>query len=238
LIVARKRGDEVDVVDEVDEVDGVDSEEGGGSTRGWWGYDRGMSNNTRDLPRRIAAARKVERDGAGEPVMPVVVARNPGKGMCHPLGRAEILGFLAEFELEYVEGVKKIELLAGRVDRIGEPFGEYDREKRLIVLYALPEGAEWRVRNLSGAAVKSLEDYAGTVLKGRDGVFVVSWKDPSWQRTMMLIHLTSVLGMHAAYENRGRVSVPTLKERWGEAALQRSKLMNAWLEKGRAERGE
>ncbi len=196
-----------------------------------------MSNNTRDLPRRIAAERKVKRDEAGAPVMPVVVARNPGKGMCHPLGRAKIMEFLAEYELEYVEGLKKIELLAGRVDRIGDPFGEYDREKRLIVLYALPEGAEWRVRNLSASTVRFLKRYEGEVVEGADGVFVVSWKDPSWQRTMMGLCLIGFLGLHAAQENRARVSISTSQDRDREHAKHALKLMRTWLEKRRLEGG-
>lgn len=96
-----------------------------------------MAQSYRSDLTKVIAATRFPRDREGRPILPRVVERTPRQGDIHPLQREHITAFLNRLPIDYVYGLRRVELRA-RTDEIGCPFGYYRRKEKTVVLYSVP----------------------------------------------------------------------------------------------------
>lgn len=71
-----------------------------------------MSRSYRTLKESMLAKRRLIKNKNGEIILPRVIERRPASGDVHPLSKTAIRGILKKLPLEYVYGLKHIELRA------------------------------------------------------------------------------------------------------------------------------
>ncbi len=97
-----------------------------------------MSLNSRSEPTKIIAARRFPRDREGRPILPRVIKRAPRPGDVHPLTRQHISNFLRYLPVDYVYGLRRVELRGRTSEEIGDPYGYYLNGEKTIVLFSVP----------------------------------------------------------------------------------------------------
>lgn len=97
-----------------------------------------MSKSFRTEPTRIIAQRRIKKDANGDIEYPRIVSRKPCLGDIHPIDRRLMKLVLQMVPLEYIYGLKRIELRSRQDKKIGEPYGFYRYPERMIVLYSVP----------------------------------------------------------------------------------------------------
>ena len=99
--------------------------------------------------------------------LPRVVARKPRHGDVHPLSPTAIRAFLRALPAAQLEGLARIELRA-RTAEVGQPFAEYRRQERDILLYSLPPD-EWWLAALDRELTRELREAGARIVRHRDG---------------------------------------------------------------------
>lgn len=163
-----------------------------------------MSKSYRDQPPRYLAARRAAECTDAEVRLPRVVRRRPRDGDVHPLS-PRILRFFLKTDVpkEFLYGLKSIELRERRDRQIGNPFGEYWRDERIIVLYSLP--TEWIVSASNTESVALYKRFGAITTELADGV-EISWKNYVDFATWFFIDVVAhELGHH--YRNQYKISV-------------------------------
>ena len=103
-----------------------------------------MSNSFRTQKPAAAARRRLRRDEEGLVVLPRIVSRRPRRGDHHPLSAQTLRRVLRrEVPVEYLNGLKRIELRPRVSDVVGEPFACYLKGEKVIILYSLPRSWSW-----------------------------------------------------------------------------------------------
>ena len=123
----------------------------------------------------VAAERKIRRDEAGEPCLPRIVARRPLRGDEHPLSRSALAKALRTIPLEYLYGLKRIELRP-RASKVGEPYAYYEPPTRSIVLYSLPR--LWTTDRLSRGHREWMECFGAEVAHEKNA-YRIHWPSES-----------------------------------------------------------
>ena len=174
-----------------------------------------MSKSFRDEPPRYLAARRIAERSEAELPLPRVIRRRPRDGDVHPLS-PKILRFLLKTDVpkEFLYGLKSIELRERRDRQIGQPYGEYRPDERVIVLYSLP--TVWVVSASNTSSLALLTSYGAMHTTIASGV-EISWKNHVDIATWFFIDVVAhELGHH--YRNQYRISVgphgSTLHEEW------------------------
>ena len=119
-----------------------------------------MSRSRNTEKESVWAALRIGRDEDGRPYLPRIVARKPKSGDIHPLPKTVLAGALRTIPVEYMYGLSRIELRA-RQGRIGDPFGAYRPDEKIIVLYSLPR--LWVVDMMSEGGQRDLEAFGARV---------------------------------------------------------------------------
>jgi hypothetical protein len=181
-----------------------------------------MSWNTRLLPTKRLAASRVERDREGQPLLlPRVVERRPRQGDVHPLNNKYLSALLRYQRIDYLYGLRQIELRPRVSAQVGDPYGLYRRRERLIVLYSVPP-ARWRFPALGPSQRRNFEAYDAVVSEETDGVWV------AWPRLFDLAFFTyqevllHELGHHHDYQYRHKRKLPRGR-RWKEESAEEHK---------------
>ena len=91
----------------------------------------------------VLARYRIPRDRDNRFVYPRVIARRPSPGDVHPLSKQALSGILRQTPIEYLYGLKRIELRPRRNNKIGEPFGCYLPDEKTIWLYS-SDGDTWK----------------------------------------------------------------------------------------------
>jgi len=86
----------------------------------------------------MLATRRFPRDRDGGALFPRIVERRPRPGDVHPLAYGYLSALLNYQRVDYVYGLRKIELRPRVSSQVGDPYGFYRRSERLIVLYSVP----------------------------------------------------------------------------------------------------
>jgi hypothetical protein len=151
------------------------------------------SRNTEQVG--AGAERKIRRDEAGEPCLPRIIARRALRGDEHPLPRSALAKALRTIPLEYLYGLKRIELRP-RASKVGEPYAYYEPPTRSIVLYSLPR--LWTTDRIFRRERERMESFGAEVT--REGhAYRVHWPPESglavWFFTDTILH---ELGHHFA----------------------------------------
>jgi hypothetical protein len=154
-----------------------------------------MSRSRHTLPPRVYAER------VGEFQVARVVERRPRPGDVHPLGKGLIECMLMIVPVEFVVGLRRIELRA-RNGPVGLPYAEYRPDERAIVVYSVPR--EWRCEQLADSARRSMRRHGALVTRA-DGGWRVYWSESArldrWFTTVVVFH---ELGHHFDRQYRRR----------------------------------
>lgn len=132
-----------------------------------------MSDSYRTQKESVVAARRIKRDAQGDPIYPRIIAKRPSPGDIHPLNRSRLLRLFESLPIEYLYGLKQIELQPRLNERIGDPFALYIRSEKTIRLFSLP--TEWRLDRLPPFLRKSLGTFRARI-EDEKGQIVVKWR--------------------------------------------------------------
>jgi hypothetical protein len=169
-----------------------------------------MSRSRHTLPPRVYAER------VGEFQVARVIERRPRPGDIHPIPKDWVEGLLMLVPLEYVVGLRRVELRAREGD-VGRPYATYWPDERAIVVYSVPR--TWECRYLADYERRSMRRYGATVGRANSG-WRVYWGERSeleqWFAFIVLFH---ELGHHVDRQyrrRRGRVRGRSYKESFAD----------------------
>ncbi len=123
-----------------------------------------MSRSYRTQKRSVLAARRINRDSTGRPMLPRIIERKPFPGDSHPISRTFLRNTLRHLPIKYLYGLKRIELLPRTSMEVGSPFALYLLDEKAIFLYSMPMiwtwenmftdiGRQWDMRHRWGAKI-------------------------------------------------------------------------------------
>jgi hypothetical protein len=154
-----------------------------------------MSRTRHTLPPRVYAER------VGEFEFARVIERRPRPGDIHPVPKELVEALLLLVPLEYVVGLRRVELRA-REGAVGQPYAAYWPDERAIVVYSVPR--TWEPRHLADYERRSMRRYGATVAQTQRG-WQVYWNESSeldlWFAYIVLFH---ELGHHFDRQYRRR----------------------------------
>ena len=158
-------------------------------------YEDCMSRSFRTQKRSRLADRRVGRDRRGNVHLPRIIERRPRHGDVHPADRQMVRGFLQRLPIEYIYGLKRIELRP-RPGAIGQPYGLYRPWEKTIILYSLPMA--WELPTIDSTAGEfsveemNMEYMFSADIRERDGTRFVHWPAiellAMWFCTTVLAH--------------------------------------------------
>lgn len=142
-----------------------------------------MAKSYRSKPEHIIAKSNIARDADGHILMPHIIQRKPAYGDIHPLDKATIKIILRKIPIEYVYGLKRIELRTrdGKCGRLkwSQPLGYYLPIEKTIWLYSYPIRG-----SVEGATLEEVRDslcafsefgFAPDLQKNKDKVIEYHW---------------------------------------------------------------
>ena len=174
-----------------------------------------MARSYRTEKPSVLARYRIPRDRDNRLVFPRVIDRRPSPGDVHPLSKQALSGILRQTPIEYLYGLKRIELRPRRNNKIGEPFGCYLPDEKAIWLYSLPP--VWRMKEIPPGLRQNVESFGATVVKVNDAV-EVRWLESqsAYVDIWFLTVLMHELGHHFVeqYKNqRGKIGGRHLEEK-------------------------
>jgi hypothetical protein len=189
-----------------------------------------MSRSYRTRQPRVDANIRLRR---GESP-PRIRVREPRRGDVHPIDPGHLLNLLQAAPLEYVLGLRTVELRARPTATVGKPFAEYRPGDKAIILYSLPLTWTWRGLLHEPTCTDSMRRHRGSVAV--DGTDVcVRWPSRSrlgfWFWRYVVHH---ELGHHYRYHYRVRRSLTTRAREEAVADVHASRLFRAYVRRARA----
>ena len=133
-----------------------------------------MSNSFRTQKESVLAARRIKRDVEGEPVFPRIVVKPPTAGDIHPLTKSNLQRLFDQVPIEYLYGLRRIELKPRPNNDVGNPFALYSPSEKTIKLFSLPR--EWKLKHLNNSIRYSLEKFHAEITEDEE-LIVVRWRN-------------------------------------------------------------
>lgn len=132
-----------------------------------------MSRSRNTEKESVRAERRISRTKDGLLCLPRIIVRRPAPGDIHPLPRAVLVGALRlDIPTHYIYGLNRIELRARKGNSIGQPFAEYWKDEKAIILYSLP--MQWVVDSITMSRREDLKAWGAEVLR-RGNEWEVNW---------------------------------------------------------------
>ena len=156
-----------------------------------------MSKSFRTQPTRITAQRRIKKDAYGGIEYPRIVSRKPRLGDIHPIDRKLMKSVLQRIPVEFIYGLKKIELRSRQDKKIGEPYGFYRYSDRMIVLYSVPSDA-WVLDGFYPQWRKAFRNWGVTIDKQGES-FLGIWEGSKLRHFFCAI-LCHELGHHYTFQ--------------------------------------
>jgi hypothetical protein len=170
-----------------------------------------MSKSYRTQKPSAAAARRMRIEEDGAVALPRIIERLPRRGDVHALPADVLRGALrVDVPIEYLHGLRRIELRA-RTGEVGEPFGCYLPDEKVIILYSIPTSWTWHHTSAAPSIVRRMKRFYAQVKRSESEVSV-SW--PASQVLGIWFFLEVLgheLGHHFRNQYRGRRSAPRLR---------------------------
>ena len=164
------------------------------------------------------ALRRMRRSPTRSGWKPRIVVRAPYPGDVHPLDRRWIASYLERVPVEFIVGLKSVELLA-RKNPVGFPYGDYMSDERRIRLYSLPPSG-WRMGAQYSGTISQCKSLGARVENLGDEV-ELTWPDRTSLEIFMVDTFLHELGHHYVYMHRTRRKLPStvighehLAEQW------------------------
>ena len=158
-----------------------------------------MSRSFNTQKECVKANKKIPRDKDEDFIFPRILERKAARGDQHPLTKRRLQELLGTVPVEYLYGLKAIEL-RGRISEIGKPFAYYTRDEKRIVLYSLPD--KWELPNEPFLLTRGMWRHFVKTNKTDKG-YTVEWFDPEMMGFWFYIDVFAhELGHH--YRNQYR----------------------------------
>jgi len=171
----------------------------------------------------------------GEPP-PRIRVREPRPGDVHPIDSAHLRNLLQAAPLQYVLGLRTVELRARPTATVGDPFAEYRPREKTIILYSLPLTWTWEGLLHEPSCADSMRRHRASVAVDGTGVSV-RWPSRSrlgfWFWRFVVNH---ELAHHYRYHYRARRSLTTGAREEAVADVHAHRLFRAYVRRGRARR--
>lgn len=159
-----------------------------------------MSNSYRTEKESIIAARKIKRNSNGGIVYPRIVIKPPAPGDVHPLTPKYLRILFEKIPIEYLYGLRKIELRSRSNNEIGRPFAHYSGAQKTITLFSLPH--EWKFQHPNWDFCMSLLKFHPKIIEEEDSL-IVRWKNPKAMSLWFYLDVfTHELGHHFRMQYR------------------------------------
>lgn len=166
-----------------------------------------MSLNERNDPTKSIAANRFPRDRERRLILPRVIERRPKPGDIHPVDKRHLALFLRYQPIDYLYGLKRVELRARLTGEIGLPYGYYSGREKTIVLYSVPP-TEWRFPTLGPHSIARFMSYGATVVEEESGTWA-RWPAPIDAAYFLYRHVfLHELGHHYDYQYRHKRKYP------------------------------
>ena len=133
-----------------------------------------MSNSFRTRKEAILAARRIKRDDEGNPVFPRIITKPPITGDIHPITKPHLQHLFDRIPIEYLYGLRRIELKPRLNNDVGNPFGLYLPGEKTIKLFSLPK--VWKLKHLSSSLRFSLENFYAEITENDESI-IVRWQN-------------------------------------------------------------
>ena len=156
-----------------------------------------MSKSYRTQPTHITAKRRIKKDADGSIEYPRIVSRKSRLGDIHPIDKKLMISVLQKIPVEFIYGLKKIELRSRQDKKIGEPYGFYRYSERMIVLYSVPSDS-WVLDGFTPQWRKAFRAW-GAKLEKQGETFFCMW-NPSKLRHFFCAVLCHELGHHYTFQ--------------------------------------
>ncbi len=135
-----------------------------------------MSRSYRTEKESVIAQKNISHDIQGNIIYPKIIERKPAYGDVHPIPKKLLKNLLFDLvPLEYLYGLKRVELRPRRDKHIGNPFGCYLRDEHAIILYSLP--LHWKLDYFSNELFDSFLKFQAPTFKEDEEYINVIWKD-------------------------------------------------------------
>ena len=157
-----------------------------------------MSRSYRTQKESIIARRRVT-------MLPRVIERPPAFGDIHPLAGRTVRCLFRRIPLEYLYGLARIELRPRQTAAVGQPFGCYLRDEKIVILYSVPPSVWQFPGRLPADYRRSFEARSATISQHGDHVRV-TWPDEGgfmrlWYYAYVFTH---ELGHHYVEQYRAK----------------------------------
>jgi hypothetical protein len=173
-----------------------------------------MSRSRNTEKESVRAKYRIARDEDGDVQLPRIIVRRPACGDIHPLPRNILVGALRfDVPIEYIYGLKRIELRARQGKHVGRYFAAYRRDEKGIILYSLP--LQWTIETMPKNRKRELESWGVKIFR-KDNKWQVHWPSEielcMWYFTEVFTH---ELGHHFAEQykkKRGKIGSRKFRE--------------------------
>jgi hypothetical protein len=150
-----------------------------------------------------------------------VVERRPRQGDIHPIPKDIVEALLVVIPSEYAHGLRRVELRA-RQGPLGQPYAEYRRGEKVVVIYSVPR--QWEMRSIPEYEQRSMSSF-GARLERRGDSWLVQWSDLEgltfWFAYVVLFH---ELGHHFSdqyHRRRGWINGRPYREAFADGTARR-----------------
>ena len=173
-----------------------------------------MSRSRNTEKESVRAKYCIGRTDDDDVLLPRIVVRRPARGDIHPIPRDILIGAIRlDIPVEYIYGLKRIELRARKGKQVGGHFAAYRRDEKAIILYSLP--LQWTIDTMPENRKRELESWGVKIFR-KDNQWQVHWPSEielcMWYFTEVFTH---ELGHHFAeqYKNkRGKIRSRKFRE--------------------------
>jgi hypothetical protein len=160
-----------------------------------------MSRSYRTEKVSRIATRRLRKNSSGELILPRIVERRPAKGDAHPIPAGVIRRILGVVPVEYVYGLRLIELRA-RQNSVGLPFAFYRPGERKIVIYSVPP--VWEFELLPPSLRRSLKRFHAAIADSPARTMSrITWNPPEFRTVWFAAEvLAHEFGHHLRFQYR------------------------------------
>jgi hypothetical protein len=171
-----------------------------------------MSRSHRTQKRSVIAKRRLS--SCKKSPLPRIIERKPFHGDSHPISKSTIRKSLKYLPIEYLYGLKRIELLPRSGNAIGYPFGCYLVDEKAIWLYSLPMTWTWNESQVSKGYITNLYIWGARDSYNNDQITIHWSKKTNREQWFFFDVFMHELGHHYRnqYKTRDKVASYKLEE--------------------------
>ena len=197
-----------------------------------------MSRSFRSQKRSVIAERRIRRVRSGAPRLPRIVQSRPRAGDTHPLSKAFVRGVLLNLPIEYLYGLRKVELLSRVSTEVGIPYALYRLDEKEILLYSMPMSWTWKEASMDSLEIRKMRKWYAVAIEQNQGI-TIQWPHESMRAMWFYIEVFAhELGHHHRNQYQGRNRRASISDEELIASLHSNRFYKRLLRRVRARKAE